>query len=71
MENKAQESETDLNKLKALLSEFGVGFDVTERDDGVTVECETGAEKVVGYFGFATLFVFSKEGRFIEMGAYQ
>lgn len=57
----------DKEKLKALLTEFGVGF--TEDDASIT--CEEGDAKVGGYIGFGTTFEFDTEGKFIRMGAWE
>ena len=58
---------TDKDKLKALLEELGIGFD----DAGEDIVCEQGMEKVVGYSSFYTLFEFDKEGKFVQMGAWE
>lgn len=60
---------TDLEKLKALLTEFGVGFE--EDKENHLVRCDEGAEKVLGYAGFMTIFRFTAEGLFIDMGAWE
>lgn len=67
---------TDLEKLKALLTGFGVGFEVIAPEDEwqrqcIVVHCECGEEKVDGYPGFFTEFAFEMDGRFIEMGAWE
>ena len=58
---------TDKDKLKALLEELGIGFD---NDQGGVI-CEQGMEKVVGYSSFYVLFEFDKEGKFVQMGAWE
>jgi len=62
---------TDFEKLKALLTEFGVGFEVKEGKLGTEVRCECGAHKVEGYSSFFTEFNFNKDGKFICMGAWE
>lgn len=58
---------TDKEKLKKLLKDFGVGF----KEDSSDIYCEAGDAKINGYAGFSTWFEFDKEGRFVEMGAYE
>ena len=68
---------TDIDKLKKLLTDFGVGFDVKHNDipfhrnNEVTTSifCEQGNNKVDGYMGFFTYFQFDKDGKFAMMGA--
>ena len=62
---------TDLDKLKALLTEFGVGFEVEATEDGTSVTCSDGRSKVSGYAGFFTSFDFDCAGKFKEMGAWE
>lgn len=68
---------TDIEKLKALLQEFGVPYDEKTYDDSsapaehyVNVR-EGAADTVDGYCMFFTAFVFSAEGKFIRMGAWE
>jgi hypothetical protein len=58
---------SDFEKLKALLTEFGVGFG----EGQWRIVCESGGEKVTGYSGLFTEFTFDGDGSFIEMGAYE
>lgn len=58
---------SDKEKLKRLLTEFGVEF--TEK--GNSIICDEGSEKVAGYSGFVTEFTFDADGKFVEMGAYE
>ena len=58
---------TDNEKLKELLTEFGVGFE----EIGIDIVCDSGVAKVKGYSGFSTWFNFNEKGDFIEMGAYE
>lgn len=67
---------TDKEKLETLFTEFGVGCvsdpDYIQRKDGRSVIlCEESAGKIGGYNGFYTLFEFDKNGKFIEMGAWE
>lgn len=69
---------TDLEKLKQLLEQFGVGYTEERiekyRDDGkprTFIKCECGDKKVEGYGGFVTLFEFDADGEFLVMGAYE
>lgn len=59
-----RDTATDREKLKNLLTEFGVGF---EEDDNC-VTCETGHAKVGGYIGFFTVFEFDHDGNFVSIG---
>lgn len=62
----------DIDKLKKLLAEFGVGFTVEkDRDENDIIECYGGDAKIGGYNCFYTDFNFDKDGKFIEMGAYE
>lgn len=60
-------SNSDRDKFKRLLQEFGVEF--TEKD--CSIICEEGSKKVAGYSGFVTEFTFDADGKFVEMGAYE
>jgi len=62
---------TDLEKLKALLTEFGVGFGVICENQRRVVTCSESADKVEGYPNFYTSFVFDVRGKFMHMGAYE
>ncbi len=58
----------DIDKLKSLLTEFGVGF--TE-ESGDIIKCYYGSNKVEGYNRFYTTFQFNNDGKFVEMGAWE
>jgi len=62
---------TDYDKLKALLTEFGVGFTEIEEDGNKVIHCEEGDVKITGYGMFYTTFDFTPEGKFIKMGAWE
>lgn len=63
---------SDLEKLKALLDDFGVGYKTKSTEDGGTcIECAEGHEKVSGYSGFFTNFYFDRDGKFVDMGAWE
>lgn len=70
----SDENVKDIDKLKALLTEFSVGFEI-ERGDTVTditgIICRQGAAKVGGYDHFLTSFDFDKDGNFLTMGAFE
>ena len=75
----------DLDKVKTLLSDLGVGFNVeTECEDSQSKEwkathpmhkqsitCIEGMDKVEGYCGFITEFYFDADGKFISMGIWE
>jgi hypothetical protein len=73
---------TQYEKLKDLLTEFGVGFDEKEGKD-VSDENDTGTNKAIvcennsnhlkvgGYIGFSTEFVFDKDGNFISLNCWE
>lgn len=58
---------TDKEKLVNLFKEFGVEF----IDEDIYITCEQGGEKVKGYYGFVTIFSFTEDGKFINMGAWE
>jgi hypothetical protein len=58
---------TDKEKLKALFLYLGIGFVEIDNE----IRCEEGCEKIKGYWGFSTSFMFTEEGNFVEMGAYE
>lgn len=67
---------TDKEKLTNLLTEFGVGFseEFTINNHGTEIyciECMSDNAKITGYNNFYTSFVFDKDGKFIEMGAWE
>jgi hypothetical protein len=62
---------TEYEKLKKLLDEFGVGYEELEYDNKKTIQTNQGQNKVTGYNGFYTEFIFTEEGKFIEMGAWE
>jgi hypothetical protein len=63
---------TDYEKLKALLTEFGVEF-AEHKSIGETlnwISCTNGDEMVCGFGEGYTDFNFDKDGKFIGMGVY-
>lgn len=64
---------TDIQKLRKLFMEFDVGFSEritkTRNPNFMVIECMCGNNKIAGYNGFFTEFVFDLDGKFIEMGA--
>ena len=57
---------TDIEKLKALFDEFGIGY----RDIGTAITCHYGDDKVDGYPEQYVTFDFDSEGGFEEMGVW-
>ena len=73
---------TDLEKLTALLGEWGVPYAAGDGEVqvgqpiggggiGVGADHPGDEAKVGGYTGFYTLFTFDAEGRFVKMGAWE
>lgn len=63
---------TDLEKLKALLTDFGVEFECdTDCKRQTFITCREGAKKVDGYGNFYTSFIFNEDGTFNYMGAWE
>jgi hypothetical protein len=59
---------TPLEKLTALLAEFGVGYRIEEGENNISLCLEAKEhDKVVGYTGFVSEFAFTKDGAFIEV----
>ncbi|MFY2658485.1 hypothetical protein ACOTC5_31270 [Achromobacter xylosoxidans] len=58
---------TDLEKLTAVFTELGVGFEVREN----MVVCEKGMSSNVGYNGFSADFEFTPEGKFVQLGVWE
>ena len=61
---------TDYEKLKLLLTEFGVGFDESENEFKIISLIE-GGTKVGGYTGFYVDYKFSKDGKFIGVNIWE
>ena len=61
----------DYDKLKELLTSFGVEFTEETKDDVRIIECYEGHAKVTGHPYFFTDFNFDKDGKFIEMGVWE
>ncbi len=56
---------TDLDKMKTLLTDFGVEFKEHQRGGaGSTLTLEVGMQRVRGYAGFVTEFNFNLNGTF-------
>ena len=66
---------TDYEKLKNLLTEFGVKFKECSDEKYVNIVCAypyvMKNSKISGYTGFYTKFIFNFHGKFIEMGAWE
>lgn len=63
---------TDLEKVRKLLGELGVGYVMEHSGDVVTaLKCEEGRAKIAGYTGFFTEFAFDRDGKFEGMGAWE
>lgn len=71
-------TESDLERLGDLLTEFGVGYRVEKGSGGdsfsnydIRIICEEGGKKVGGYSGFLCDFRFDADGKFIGMGVWE
>ncbi len=62
---------SDYEKLKELLTSFGVGFTEKTHEDRLLINCAYGSAKVTGYIDFLTSFEFDQSGKFIEVGAWE
>ena len=66
---------TDIEKLRCLLREFGVGFNDLQfkfNEVASSVECLAREHaKVEGYSGFAVNFNFDIDGKFIGVGIWE
>ena len=60
---------TDKERLIELLTSFGIPF----RKEPFTIECKTdaGGDKITGYSGFYTEFMFDVDGKFEKMGIWE
>ena len=65
-------TETDFERWKTLYDDMGIGSEILEQDDDtVILRTMEGQTKVDGYVGFCTDVTFTKEGSFIDMGAWE
>lgn len=62
---------TDYEKLKQLLTEFGVEFEESEGVRSKIITTTEGSRKVDGYNSFYTAFEFNEDGVFLGMGAWE
>ena len=62
---------TDYERLKQLLTDFGVGFEEMQIEKAKMIDCKEGREKIIGYTLFYTLFEFNEDGVFMRMGAWE
>ena len=70
---------TDIEKLKALFDEVGIGYNLAGYMVGsygseigdLLLACHEGDYNVKGHPGFFTAFRFDKDGKFVEMGAWE
>lgn len=65
----------DHEKVKAMLTELGVGFEERDSDlkpgGGKQIRCAQGMPKVGGYTFFYVTFDFYESGNFMELGAWE
>ena len=63
---------TDIEKMKALLTDFGVEFEcATDSKQQTFITCYEGAKKVRGYGSFYTSFISNEDGTFNYIGAWE
>lgn len=69
---------SDYDKLKALFTEFGIGFNEGKDDEYLgcddtdnKIVIAAGDSKVDGYCMFFTEFVFEKDGSFSNVGLWE
>lgn len=71
---------TDYEKSKELFDGFGIEYESgmfeqklinNQVYDGYFIYCKYGGKKVGGYIAFYTQFTFDKNGKFVEIGAYE
>lgn len=59
----------DKEKLRRLLTDFGVEFEEHPISNSIT--CREGREKIDGYSMFFTDFEFDDDNKFVKMGAWE
>ena len=72
---------TDYEKTKAFLDDLGIEHEVNDRvmtkwvgaekTERINITLYEGGEKVTGYSGFFTTFLFTPDGKFVEVGAWE
>ncbi|MFF2531403.1 hypothetical protein ACFVS2_21085 [Brevibacillus sp. NPDC058079] len=62
---------TDFQKTSQLFSGFGIEFKVEEKDRGKRIVLETHTEKVEGYMGFQSEYVFDENEDFVKIGIWE
>lgn len=64
---------TDRDRLKQLFDDWGVEYDIQvgDKKNTLTTSERSSCKKVGGYVAFYTDFDFDKDGKFLEMGAYE
>ena len=73
--SKQRDDMTDYEKVKALLTDFGVGFEdrqpCTDTGGCPHIICREGDAKVAGHTMFFIDFEFDKNGKFLKVGAWE
>jgi hypothetical protein len=62
---------TDLEKVKQLFTELGIGWEEAALNQNTIIRCHEGQARINGYSFFFTDFTFDVNGTFLEMGAYE
>lgn len=56
---------SDLERLKQMFRDFGIGFKEEKRESNVVITIETHIHaKVTGYGGFLSEYLFNEDGKF-------
>lgn len=68
----SQSTTTDLEKVKSLFDELGIGHeDATDGDEITLTLTAKFNEKVVGYSDFEAIFQFELNGKFKQVGIWE
>ena len=70
---------TDMDKLIQLLESWEIEVTKNNNEDNIMLyvfpknvdDSETQSDKVLGYYGFFTIYTFNHDGSFVSMGAYE
>ena len=63
--------DSDLQNTKDFLDELGVTYHIRPAINGVSLQVDDTCIKFNGYLGFFVAFGFNKDGKFLNMGAFE